>query len=48
MYGHQSTGLPPDDYPQVFERGEGALGALKRRSPTLQPVPKRAFLTLAA
>jgi glutamate-1-semialdehyde 2,1-aminomutase len=24
MYGHQSTGLLPDDYPQFFERGEGA------------------------
>ncbi|HEX7946026.1 MAG TPA: aminotransferase class III-fold pyridoxal phosphate-dependent enzyme, partial [Phenylobacterium sp.] len=24
MYGHQSVGLLPDDYPQFFERGEGA------------------------
>jgi glutamate-1-semialdehyde 2,1-aminomutase len=24
MYGHQSTGLLPDDYPQFFSRGEGA------------------------
>ncbi len=24
MYGHQSTGLLPDDYPQFFARGEGA------------------------
>ncbi|MFZ5720219.1 MAG: aminotransferase class III-fold pyridoxal phosphate-dependent enzyme [Pseudomonadota bacterium] len=24
MYGHQATGLLPDDYPQFFERGEGA------------------------
>ena len=24
MYGHQSTALLPDDYPQFFERGEGA------------------------
>jgi glutamate-1-semialdehyde 2,1-aminomutase len=24
MYGHQSTGLLPDGYPQFFERGEGA------------------------
>ena len=24
MYGHQSVGLLPDDYPQYFERGEGA------------------------
>jgi len=24
MYGHQSTGLLPDDYPQYFSRGEGA------------------------
>jgi glutamate-1-semialdehyde 2,1-aminomutase len=24
MYGHQSTALLPDDYPQYFERGEGA------------------------
>jgi glutamate-1-semialdehyde 2,1-aminomutase len=24
MYGHQSTGLLPDDYPQFFDRGEGA------------------------
>lgn len=24
MYGHQSTGLLPDDYPQFFQRGEGA------------------------
>ncbi|WP_372786734.1 aminotransferase class III-fold pyridoxal phosphate-dependent enzyme [Phenylobacterium sp.] len=24
MYGHQSTGLLPDDYPQFFEHGEGA------------------------
>jgi glutamate-1-semialdehyde 2,1-aminomutase len=24
MYGHQSTGLLPDDYPQFFTRGEGA------------------------
>ncbi len=24
MYGHQSAGLLPDDYPQFFERGEGA------------------------
>ena len=24
MYGHQSTGLLPDDYPQFFKRGEGA------------------------
>jgi len=23
MYGHQSTALLPDDYPQFFERGEG-------------------------
>ena len=24
MYGHQSTALLPDDYPQFFDRGEGA------------------------
>jgi glutamate-1-semialdehyde 2,1-aminomutase len=24
MYGHQSTGRLPDDYPQFFERGKGA------------------------
>jgi len=24
MYGHQAVGLLPDDYPQFFERGEGA------------------------
>jgi glutamate-1-semialdehyde 2,1-aminomutase len=24
MYGHQSVGLLPDDYPQFFQRGEGA------------------------
>ncbi|WP_207801839.1 aminotransferase class III-fold pyridoxal phosphate-dependent enzyme [Phenylobacterium hankyongense] len=24
MYGHQSTGLLPDDYPQFFSRGQGA------------------------
>jgi glutamate-1-semialdehyde 2,1-aminomutase len=24
MYGHQSVGLLPDDYPQFFEKGEGA------------------------
>ncbi|MBI1198419.1 MAG: aminotransferase class III-fold pyridoxal phosphate-dependent enzyme [Phenylobacterium sp.] len=24
MYGHQSVGLLPDDYPQFFSRGEGA------------------------
>ncbi|HEX4713136.1 aminotransferase class III-fold pyridoxal phosphate-dependent enzyme, partial [Phenylobacterium sp.] len=24
MYGHQSTALLPDDYPQFFQRGEGA------------------------
>ncbi|MDB5424679.1 MAG: hemL [Phenylobacterium sp.] len=24
MYGHQATGLLPDDYPQFFQRGEGA------------------------
>ena len=24
MYGHQSTGLLPDGYPQFFERGDGA------------------------
>ena len=24
MYGHQSTGLLPDDYPQFFARGKGA------------------------
>jgi glutamate-1-semialdehyde 2,1-aminomutase len=24
MYGHQATGLLPDDYPQFFEKGEGA------------------------
>ncbi|MFN3522193.1 MAG: aminotransferase class III-fold pyridoxal phosphate-dependent enzyme [Phenylobacterium sp.] len=24
MYGHQATGLLPDDYPQFFARGEGA------------------------
>ena len=24
MYGHQSVGLLPDDYPQFFERGDGA------------------------
>ena len=24
MYGHQSTGLLPDDYPQFFARGDGA------------------------
>jgi glutamate-1-semialdehyde 2,1-aminomutase len=24
MYGHQSTGALPDDYPQFFERGKGA------------------------
>ena len=24
MYGHQSIGMLPDDYPQYFERGEGA------------------------
>jgi glutamate-1-semialdehyde 2,1-aminomutase len=24
MYGHQATGLLPDDYPQFFSRGEGA------------------------
>ena len=24
MYGHQSTGLLPDDYPQFFARGQGA------------------------
>jgi glutamate-1-semialdehyde 2,1-aminomutase len=24
MYGHQATGLLPDDYPQFFDRGEGA------------------------
>lgn len=24
MYGHQSVGLLPDDFPQFFERGEGA------------------------
>ena len=24
MYGHQSTALLPDDYPQFFEKGEGA------------------------
>ena len=24
MYGHQSVGLLPDDYPQFFDRGEGA------------------------
>src|ERR1700761_5936797 len=24
MYGHQAVGLLPDDYPQFFEKGEGA------------------------
>ena len=24
MYGHQSTGLLPDDYPQFFSKAEGA------------------------
>ena len=33
------------DIEAFLDAAEGALGALKRQSPTLQPVPKLAFLT---
>ena len=36
MYGHQSTALLPDDYPQFFERGDIrdiVLGHVRNRGP---------------
>jgi glutamate-1-semialdehyde 2,1-aminomutase len=33
------------DIDGALNAAEGAFGALKRQSPTLQPVPKLAFLT---